>query len=133
MAVTRYALERARAGDGPTLIEAYTYRMAAHTTSDDPTRYREAAELDAWRERDPIERMSIHLMAEGIVDDAFLEGLEQESEELGELIRAGVRSMPDPEPRAMFDHVYAERHPDIDEQRDELDAYLESFVEEGVR
>ena len=133
MAVTRYALERARAGDGPTLIEAYTYRMAAHTTSDDPTRYRQAAELDAWRERDPIERLSIHLMAEGIVDDAFLEGLEQESEELGELIRAGVRSMPDPEPRAMFDHVYAERHPDIDEQRDELDAYLESFVEEGVR
>ena len=133
MAVTRYALERARAGDGPTLIEAYTYRMAAHTTSDDPTRYREAAELEAWRQRDPIERLSIHLMAEGIVDDVFLEGLEQEAEELGELIRAGVRSMPDPEPRAMFDHVYAERHPEIAAQRDELDTYLASFVEEGVR
>jgi len=133
MAVTRYALERARAGDGPTLIEAYTYRMAAHTTSDDPTRYREAAELEAWRQRDPIERLRNYLTSEGIVDDVFIEGLEQEAEELGELIRAGVRSMPDPEPRAMFDHVYAERHPEIDEQRDELDAYLESFVEEGVR
>ncbi len=133
MAVTRSALERARAGDGPTLIEAYTYRMAAHTTSDDPTRYREAAELEAWRQRDPIERLKIYLTSEGIVDDVFREELEQEAEELGELIRAGVRSMPDPEPRAMFDHIYAERHPEIDEQRDELDAYLESFVEEGVR
>ena len=126
-------IERLRHGDGPALIEAYTYRMAAHTTSDDPTRYREAAELEGWRQRDPIERLKIYLTSEGIVDDVFREELEQEAEELGELIRAGVRSMPDPEPRAMFDHVYAERHPEIDEQRDELDAYLESFVEEGVR
>ena len=133
MAVTRYALERARAGEGPTLIEAFTYRMAAHTTSDDPTRYRETDELEVWRLRDPIERLRIHLVTEGIIDDAFLERLERESDELGELIRAGVRSMPDPEPAAMFDHVYAERHPDIEAQRDELDAYLATFVEEAVR
>ena len=133
MAVTRYALARARAGEGPTLIEAYTYRMAAHTTSDDPTRYREAAELDAWRQRDPIERLRSYLTSEGIIDDDFLEGLELEANDLGELIRAGVRAMPDPEPGAMFAHVYAERHPEIDAQRDELDAYLSSFVEEGVR
>ncbi len=133
MAVTRHALARARAGEGPTLIEAFTYRMAAHTTSDDPTRYREAAELEAWRQRDPIERLRVHLETEGIADDSFLEGLEQESEALGELVRAGVRSMPDPEPGAMFDHVYAERHPEIEAQRAELDAYLASFVDEGVR
>jgi pyruvate dehydrogenase E1 component alpha subunit len=82
---------------------------------------------------DPIERLRVHLANEGIVDDSFLEGLQQESETLGELVRAGVRSMPDPEPGAMFDHVYAEWHPEIEAQRDEVDAYLASFVEEGVR
>jgi pyruvate dehydrogenase E1 component alpha subunit len=133
MAVTRYALDRARAGEGPTLIEAFTYRMAAHTTSDDPTRYRPAAELDAWRQRDPIDRLRIHLVNEGIADESFLEELEREADELGELVRAGVRAMPDPPPGAMFDNVYAEPHPEIDAQRAEMADYLGSFIDEGVR
>src|SRR4030095_13835873 len=60
-AVTRAALERAREGSGPTLIEAFTYRMGPHTTSDDPTRYRADAEVEAWRRRDPIARRRSHL------------------------------------------------------------------------
>ena len=133
MAVTRHALDRARAGEGPTLIEAFTYRMAAHTTSDDPTRYRPAAELDAWRQRDPIERLRIYLVNEGMADESFLEELEREADELGELVRAGVRAMTDPPPGAMFDNVYAEPHPEIDAQRAEMADYLGSFIDEGVR
>ena len=133
MAVTRHALDRARAGEGPTLIEAFTYRMAAHTTSDDPTRYRPAAELDAWRQRDPIERLTIYLVNEGMADESFLEELEREADELGELVRAGVRAMTDPPPGAMFDNVYAEPHPEIDAQRAEMADYLGSFIDEGVR
>ena len=132
MAVTRYALDRARAGEGPMLIEAFTYRMGAHTTSDDPTRYRPAAELDAWRMRDPIERLRTYLVSEGIADATFLEDLERASEELGELIRAGVRAMPDPLPDAMFDNVYAEPHPEIESQREGMAEYLASFIDEGV-
>ena len=73
MAVTRDALDRARAGEGPTLIEAYTYRMAAHTTSDDPTRYRHAEELEVWRLRDPIERLKVFLARQGIADRHYFD------------------------------------------------------------
>src|SRR3954447_3747524 len=81
-AVTKAALETARSGNGPTFVEAYTYRMGAHTTSDDPTRYRVAAEVDVWRERDPIVRLRSHLVARGLVDDAFFAALQAESDAL---------------------------------------------------
>ena len=68
LAVTRAALARAREGSGPTLIEAYTYRMGAHTTSDDPTRYRLAAELETWKLKDPIERVKAYLSRSGAGD-----------------------------------------------------------------
>ncbi len=67
-AVTKAALDRAREGNGPTLVEAFTYRMGAHTTSDDPTRYRVAAEVEVWKQRDPIVRLRTYLEREGLVD-----------------------------------------------------------------
>ena len=70
-AVTRAALDNARLGNGPTLIEAYTYRMGAHTTSDDPTRYRVAGEVEEWQAKDPIARVRKLLEREGLADDAF--------------------------------------------------------------
>src|SRR5947207_14814015 len=70
-AVTRRALDNARHGQGPTLIEAYTYRMAAHTTSDDPSRYRIASEVEAWQARDPILRMRLHLEKQGLAGEDF--------------------------------------------------------------
>ena len=127
MAVTKVALERARTGNGPTLIEAYTYRMGAHTTSDDPTRYRLAGELETWRLRDPIERLKVYLARQGIADRSFFDHIEQEGEELAVHIREGVRGMVPPRPESMFDDVYAEPHARIDEQRSEMLEYLSSF------
>ena len=79
LAVTRAALQAAREGQGPTLIEAFTYRMGAHTTTDDPTRYRLAGELEAWKLRDPIERVKAYLVRSGAADASFLDDVEAEA------------------------------------------------------
>ena len=82
LAVTRKALDDARSGQGPTLIEAYTYRMEAHTTSDDPTRYRNADEVARWAARDPIDRLRKHLESRGLLEARFLDALDEQSEQL---------------------------------------------------
>ena len=109
-AVSRYALDRARSGQGPTLIEAFTYRMGAHTTSDDPTKYRISAEVDAWKAKDPIDRMTAYLRGTGAVDDAWVERTQEEADELATRIRRACQTMPDPPHEEMFAHVYAEPH-----------------------
>jgi len=129
LAVTRQALQAAREGQGPTLIEAYTYRMGAHTTSDDPTRYRLASELEAWKQKDPVDRMKAYLVTDGLADDAFFEQLEKESEELAVHLRKGCVEMPEPDPLSIFDHVYAEDHPLMAEEREQFGAYLASFAD----
>ncbi|MCJ1678612.1 pyruvate dehydrogenase (acetyl-transferring) E1 component subunit alpha [Streptomyces sp. APSN-46.1] len=133
LAVTRWALERARRGEGPTLVEAFTYRMGAHTTSDDPTKYRRDEETAAWEAKDPILRLKAHLLATGGADEAFFEGLEAESETLGKRVREVVRAMPDPDTMAIFENVYADGHALVDEERAQFAAYLASFesAEEG--
>ncbi len=127
LAVTRWALEHARTGNGPVLIEAFTYRMGAHTTSDDPTRYRASDETEAWKAKDPITRLRAHLEKEGLADEEFFASIEAESERLGLRVREGVRSMPDPDPTLIFDHVYAEPHTLVDEERAEYVEYAASF------
>ena len=126
-AVTRAATDRARAGEGPTFIEAYTYRMGAHTTTDDPTRYRSGADVDAWRRKDPIARVLAYLRSRDAVDDAFVAALEAEADDLGADLRRRCREMPDPSPLAMFDHVYAEASPEVEAQREGYAAYLAQF------
>jgi pyruvate dehydrogenase E1 component alpha subunit len=128
-AVTKAALTRAREGSGPTFIEAFTYRMGAHTTSDDPTRYRIASEVEAWRLKDPIERLKSYLIRNTKADQAFFDAIEAESDKLAEHVRTGCVQMPDPRPLAMFDNVYAEEHPLLAEQREQFAAYLASFEE----
>ena len=130
MAVTRAALDRARAGEGPTLVEAYTYRMGAHTTSDDPTRYRHVDDLEVWRLRDPIERLKVFLARQGIADRHFFDQVDGEGDEMAIMIREGVRSMPEPSPESMFDHVYAEPHETVERQRRELLEYEAAFADE---
>jgi pyruvate dehydrogenase E1 component alpha subunit len=127
-AVTRAALDAARTGQGPTLIEAFTYRMGAHTTSDDPTRYRLSSDLEAWKLKDPIERMRSFLFKQQIVDAAFIESVEADSDALAARIRKGCLEMPDPDPLSMFDDVYAEQTQLLLEQRDELGTYLAGFA-----
>jgi 2-oxoisovalerate dehydrogenase E1 component alpha subunit len=129
LAVTRWALERARNGEGPTLVEAFTYRMGAHTTSDDPTKYRRDEERAAWEAKDPILRLRAHLLASGAADEAFFEELEAESETLGKRVREAVRTMPDPDTMAIFENVYADGHALVDEERAQFAAYLASFEE----
>jgi 2-oxoisovalerate dehydrogenase E1 component alpha subunit len=123
-AVTVAALNRARSGHGPTLIEAVTYRMGAHTTSDEPTKYRDAAEVELWRGRDPLDRLRIHLRAKGILDDDLQSGLTQEAESLANRMREGCRELPDPQPLSMFDHVYAGSDTRLDDQRREVETIL---------
>ncbi len=130
-AVTRQALRAAREGQGPTLIEAYTYRMGAHTTTDDPTRYRLASELETWRLRDPIERVRAYLARTGQADSAFFEEVAGEADELAARLRAACVAMPDPAPLAIFDHVYAGHSAILDEERAQFAAYLDGFEEAG--
>ncbi|MGB9375494.1 MAG: thiamine pyrophosphate-dependent enzyme, partial [Jiangellales bacterium] len=120
LAVTRAALARAREGSGPMLVEAFTYRMGAHTTSDDPTRYRVAAELEQWRLKDPIERVRAWLVRGGHVDTSFFETLDAEADDLAHRVRDGCRALPEPDPASVFEHVYAGLDPDLRAQRDEV-------------
>jgi len=126
-AVTKAALDAARSGQGPTLIEAYTYRMGAHTTSDDPTKYRLSAEVEVWKLRDPIARLKAYLSSSGKADQAFFEDVEREADELAVTVRDGCLSMPDPEPMSMFDHIYVEEHPLVEAERAGFAAYSASF------
>lgn len=123
-AVVRRALEHARTGQGPVLVEAVTYRMGAHTTTDDPTRYRTDDELEAWRGRDPIDRLARHLRATGVVDDAWFAALEAEADRFGAEVRAGCRALPDPSPLVSFDNTYVEMTPTLAAQRAEVEALL---------
>ena len=125
-AVTAKHMDDARAGKGPSLIEALTYRIGAHTTSDDPTRYREDEEVEYWKARDPITRFAKFLRRNGIAQDFF-----DEVEHAGELLSAEIReatfALKNPPIENMFQHVYSEQHPVIDEQRAWLEGYEASF------
>jgi 2-oxoisovalerate dehydrogenase E1 component alpha subunit len=129
LAVTRAALDRARTGAGPTLIEAFTYRMGAHTTSDDPTRYRANDEVELWRSRDPIQRLRAHIDREGLADEAFFAAVDDEADRLAAEIRAGCLALADPEPMTMFDYVYTEPHAQVAAEREALAGYLGGFAE----
>jgi 2-oxoisovalerate dehydrogenase E1 component subunit alpha len=132
LAVTRAALAAARDGQGPTFIEAFTYRMGAHTTSDDPTRYRLASELEEWKLRDPIARLKAFLSRSGIADAAFFEAVDAEGNELAARIRKGTLEMPEPAATEIFDSVYAEMTPPLAQQRAEFVDYHASFEGEGA-
>ncbi|HET7531200.1 MAG TPA: pyruvate dehydrogenase (acetyl-transferring) E1 component subunit alpha [Mycobacteriales bacterium] len=129
LAVARQALERAREGSGPTLIEAFTYRMGPHTTSDDPTRYRLAAELETWKLKDPVERMKAYLSRGGMADAAYFDEVDRAADSLAAHIREGCLTLDNPEPLTLFDHVYAEGSSLLDEEREQLAAYLDTFAD----
>lgn len=118
-AVTRWALERAHRGEGPTFIEAFTYRMGAHTTSDDPTKYRADEETRSWAGRDPITRLTAHLRTAGLIDDAWLADLDDEARQFGSEIRAAVPQLQDLTFDELFDNVHAENTVALEAQRRE--------------
>ena len=125
-AAVRAAADRARAGDGPYLIEAMTYRMGAHTTSDDPTRYRLESELQAWSSKDPVARYRTWLKGQGILDDAAVSTIDGEAEEAARAMRTKVLSIkPAPAGDVIFGRVYAEPPDSFLEEREEFEASLE--------
>ncbi|QGQ20647.1 pyruvate dehydrogenase (acetyl-transferring) E1 component subunit alpha [Cellulomonas sp. JZ18] len=128
-AVTRQALERARSGGGPTFVEAFTYRMGAHTTSDDPTRYRSREQEEHWRRRDPIDRLRRYLASTGELPEVFQAELAGEADALGEHVRTTVRSMGRPSTASMFEHVYATSHSVVDAERAWFAEYEQSYVQ----
>ena len=119
-AVTRDAVERARAGEGPTLIEAVTYRIGSHSTADDAARYRDEGEVSAWRERDPIDRYRTHLLDTGTIDEAFVGACDEEAEAWVADVRAELTALGEPPAAEMFEHAFADPPPTLLRQREEL-------------
>ncbi|MFQ5899260.1 MAG: pyruvate dehydrogenase (acetyl-transferring) E1 component subunit alpha [Candidatus Methylomirabilia bacterium] len=121
---TREAVERARAGRGPTLIECLTYRLGAHTTADDPTKYRSEEEVKAWEKKDPLIRFRKYLEDKGLLDESAHAALEAEiAEEIRSAVERAEARM-DADPLKTFAHVYAELPAELQEQREELTRYL---------
>src|SRR5215472_1716161 len=130
LAVTRKAMQAAREGQGPTLIEAFTYRMGAHTTTDDPTRYRLAAELEAWKLKDPVERVKQYLIRSEHAEMSFFDEVDAEAAQVGARVRLACQQMPDPDPLSMFDNVLVARTPELAAEREQFEAYLDSLADE---
>jgi pyruvate dehydrogenase E1 component alpha subunit len=130
VAASGEAVERARRGEGPTLIEAVTYRLGVHTTADDPKKYRSEEEVECWRPRDPLVRFWKYLQKRGIMDDKALEVIEEEiSREISAAIEVAEAFEPDPgEP---FRHCFAALPPHLEAQYAEFQAYMESQGEVG--
>ncbi|ALJ18722.1 thiamine pyrophosphate-dependent dehydrogenase E1 component subunit alpha [Microbacterium sp. No. 7] len=128
-AVSKLALDEARAGGGPRAIEARTYRMGAHTTSDDPTKYRTSDEEQSWARRDPIARMRAHLEGRG-ASAAFFDDVDAEAAAYADDVRVRTNELGGIPAAEMFDHVYSDPHPVIAEQKRWLEDY-EASLEGG--
>jgi len=121
--VTRRAVAKARAGGGPTLIEAVTYRIGPHSSSDDPTRYRSAAEVEEWKQRDPVQRLKLYLEKRSLWDEPDDTALRTEiEEEITRVVREAEKVGPPPL-ESVFTDVYAEMPPHL---REQMDAFLAS-------
>ncbi|WP_374200945.1 pyruvate dehydrogenase (acetyl-transferring) E1 component subunit alpha [Arthrobacter sp. AK04] len=140
MAATRVALDRARRGGGPTFIEAVSYRMGPHTTADDPTRYRDANELEDWAARDPISRIAALLKRKGLLTEELQQQVKDKADAVAREMRTGCTTMPEPEPLDVFKNVYSTPNSWLDRQQDHYARYLATFgdpagaaSEEGAR
>ncbi|HEY8912262.1 pyruvate dehydrogenase (acetyl-transferring) E1 component subunit alpha [Lacisediminihabitans sp.] len=129
MAATRIALDRARSGGGPTFIEAVTYRMGPHTTSDDPTRYRDPAELERWAAKDPIHRLGAYLEHEGLLTEEFEASVKAKADEVAHELRAACLALDPPHALTVFDNVYSSAHSGLERQKSQYAAYLAMFEE----
>jgi 2-oxoisovalerate dehydrogenase E1 component alpha subunit len=126
-AVTEEAVERARAGGGPTLIEAFTFRVGAHTTADDPSRYREKVEDEFWLARDPLARLEAHLRKHADTGDDFFEQVKADGDALAADVRRQVVALPEPVLTDLYADVYAEMPPTLAAEKAAMESYLSSF------
>jgi len=129
-AVSRVALDEARSGQGPRAIEAVTYRLGAHTTSDDPTKYRGSDEEQSWALRDPIDRMRAFLENRGAAGQFFAD-VDAEAADAAEDLRSRSVELGSPTADKIFDHVYSDPHPLVAEQKAWHTRYEASFEGDG--
>ncbi|MFN2609839.1 MAG: pyruvate dehydrogenase (acetyl-transferring) E1 component subunit alpha [Actinomycetota bacterium] len=118
--VTKRAVDRARAGEGPTLIEAETYRMGPHSTADDAARYQPAEEIERWKALDPILRYKAYLTNTGLLDEALTREIDDEANALATKIRSGIVGAPPPDIQDLFKWVFAEPTPHLHRQSAEM-------------
>lgn len=131
MAAMRCALDRARTGGGPTFIEAVTYRMGPHTTSDDPSRYIDPIEHAKWAAKDPIARFETYLAGLGLLTDEVRAMVAEKADDVARRFRAGCLALEEPAPLTVFDNVYSTPHSGIARQKSQYAAYLEGFDEDA--
>ena len=129
-AAVRGAVASGAEGGGPTLIEALTYRIEAHTNADDATRYRGQAEVDGWLARDPLARLRKHLIARGLLEEPAVAALDAEAEAEAAALRQRVNADIAHDPADLFRHVYAEQTPDLRWQQQELSAELAAAADD---
>lgn len=123
------AVEQARAGGGPQLVEAHTYRMQAHTNADDETRYRDRGEVEKWESKDPIRRAEAYLRAQGVLDDEVKRTFTEAAEENAAQMRQILNQEGPTDPRLLFEHVYSEPTQQLHEQ---YDLVLDELEREGA-
>ncbi len=126
LSVLRAAVEHARSGRGPFLVEAHTYRMEAHTNADDATRYRDDAEVVGWSGKDPVVRLERYLRSVGALDDAAVQSIAAAAESFAADVRERLNADVDVEPMELFEHVYATPTSQLEEQREQVAAELEA-------
>ena len=117
LSVLQAAVEHARSGKGPFLVEAHTYRMESHTNADDATRYRERQEVDEWENADPLTRLETYLLGRELLTAEDIEAAKQEAEAFAARVRDGMNADVEADPMELFDHVFAEPTPQLLEQR----------------
>ncbi|KUJ64871.1 pyruvate dehydrogenase (acetyl-transferring) E1 component subunit alpha [Streptomyces albus subsp. albus] len=127
------AVRRARAGGGPTLVEAITYRVDAHTNADDATRYRSESELDTWRAHDPIDLVEAELKGRDLIDEQGIAEAREAAESMAARLRERMHDDPVLDPMELFEHVYAEKTSQLREQAAQLRAELDAESQEGER
>ncbi len=130
LAATRYAMEKIRAGEGPVLIEAETYRLGPHTTADDPTKYRTDADLEGPLHRDPMIRLEKHLRDNGYADDAFFAEVAESAQQIASGVREAVLNSEVADFERFFDRVYAQEHQQVEDDREFYRNYVAGFEEE---
>lgn len=130
LAATRYAMEKIRAGEGPVLIEAETYRLGPHTTADDPTKYRTDADLEGPLRRDPMLRLEKHLREQGYADDAFFEEVAESAQQVANGVREAVLNSEVADFEYFFDRVYVQEHQQVEDDREFYRNYVAGFEEE---
>ena len=131
-AASRIAARHLREGRGPIFLEAVTYRLGPHTTSDDPTRYRDEQELETWRGRCPLRRVERHLAQLGASAEELRGEAQRRGADARTALREAVTALPAPAPESLFENVLSTAHPGLERQREEFRSFTASLAPEGT-